>query len=106
MRDSDSNARAGHTGEAVRAPADWPLARGVGFWAGPRSLPLWAPAPSLEEMLAASNGRASSSPRIQRVRTPRMTMADITASAADAPPSHAKLPVAVRIAAPADEAAN
>ena len=33
-------------------------------------------------------------------------MADITASAADAPPSHAKLPVAVRITAPADEAAN
>lgn len=68
---------AGHTGEVVRAPADWLLARGVGFWAGPRSLPLWVPDPSLEGMLAASNGRALGAGL--KLRPARETYADLLA---------------------------
>lgn len=34
---------AGHTGAAVPASAPWLVARGVGYWAGERSLPLWLP---------------------------------------------------------------
>ncbi len=37
-------AAAGHTGEIRTADDDWLEARGVGFWAGERSLPLWLPA--------------------------------------------------------------
>ncbi|KZE90211.1 NAD-dependent epimerase/dehydratase family protein [Microbacterium sp. TNHR37B] len=35
---------AGHTGDLVSAPAEWLVAEGVSYWAGPRSLPLWLPA--------------------------------------------------------------
>jgi len=40
----DRSARlAGFTGTAVERHDGWLLDRGVGFWAGPRSLPLWLP---------------------------------------------------------------
>ncbi|GAA1640461.1 NAD-dependent epimerase/dehydratase family protein [Microbacterium flavum] len=35
---------AGHTGAVVAAPPSFLEAHGVGYWAGPRSLPLWLPA--------------------------------------------------------------
>jgi nucleoside-diphosphate-sugar epimerase len=35
---------AGHTGGTVAGDEDWLVARGVEYWAGPRSLPLWLPA--------------------------------------------------------------
>jgi len=38
-----ARAVAGHTGPVVAAPADWLRARGVAYWAGERSLPLWLP---------------------------------------------------------------
>ena len=34
---------AGYDGEVVTAADDWLLERNVGYWAGPRSLPLWLP---------------------------------------------------------------
>ncbi|RKS88348.1 nucleoside-diphosphate-sugar epimerase [Microbacterium sp. AG790] len=34
---------AGHTGALVPASAPWLASRGVGYWAGERSLPLWLP---------------------------------------------------------------
>ncbi len=34
---------AGYDGAVVSACDDWLLERGVGYWAGPRSLPLWLP---------------------------------------------------------------
>jgi nucleoside-diphosphate-sugar epimerase len=34
---------AGYRGQVVTASDDWLLERGVGYWAGPRSLPLWVP---------------------------------------------------------------
>lgn len=34
---------AGYRGDVVTASDDWLLQRGVGYWAGPRSLPLWVP---------------------------------------------------------------
>lgn len=34
---------AGYDGEVVTAGDDWLLQNDVGYWAGPRSLPLWAP---------------------------------------------------------------
>ena len=34
---------AGYHGEKVSAPDDWLVERGIGYWAGPRSLPLWVP---------------------------------------------------------------
>jgi nucleoside-diphosphate-sugar epimerase len=36
-------ASAEHTGTRVEAADDWLLAHDVGYWAGPRSLPLWLP---------------------------------------------------------------
>lgn len=68
---------AGHTGEVVRAPVDWLLARGVGFWAGPKSFPLWVPDPSLEGMLTISNGRALE--KGLKLRPTRETYADLLA---------------------------
>lgn len=35
---------AGHTGGTVLAQEEWLLAKEVGYWAGPRSLPMWLPA--------------------------------------------------------------
>ncbi|MDQ0735958.1 NAD-dependent epimerase/dehydratase family protein [Arthrobacter agilis] len=34
---------AGHSGDVVEAEAEWLVAQGVAYWAGPRSLPLWLP---------------------------------------------------------------
>lgn len=34
---------AGHTGPVVSADPRWLAAQGVGYWSGPRSLPLWLP---------------------------------------------------------------
>lgn len=33
----------GHTGVTITAPDEWLEERGVAFWSGPRSLPLWLP---------------------------------------------------------------
>ena len=44
----------------VRAPAEWLLARGVGQWAGPRSMPLWIADPAWHGMNARSTVRARS----------------------------------------------
>jgi nucleoside-diphosphate-sugar epimerase len=51
---------AGHTGSVVAAPEDWLVDEGVGYWAGPDSLPLWLP-PNHEGFMARSNqaGRAA-----------------------------------------------
>lgn len=35
---------AGHTGEVVGRDPEWLTAHGVGYWSGPKSLPLWLPA--------------------------------------------------------------
>lgn len=40
----EARAVAGSTGGTVEAPHDWLVAQGVGYWSGPRSLPLWLPA--------------------------------------------------------------
>lgn len=45
---------AGHTGETVVAEEDWLVARGVEYWAGPRSLPLWLP-PEMTGFMTRSN---------------------------------------------------
>ena len=34
---------AGYRGQVLTAPDDWLREEGVGYWAGPRSLPLWLP---------------------------------------------------------------
>jgi 2'-hydroxyisoflavone reductase len=47
----------GHTGSVVPAPEEWLVAQGVGYWAGPDSLPLWLP-PDHEGFLARSNQAA------------------------------------------------
>ncbi|MDY0945643.1 NAD-dependent epimerase/dehydratase family protein [Frigoribacterium sp. CFBP9039] len=44
----------------VRAPAEWLLARGVGQWAGPRSMPLWIADRAWHGMNARSTVRARS----------------------------------------------
>ncbi len=48
---------AGHAGSVVAAPEDWLVAEGVGYWAGPDSLPLWLP-PDHEGFMARSNEAA------------------------------------------------
>jgi 2'-hydroxyisoflavone reductase len=48
---------AGHTGDVVPAPVDWLADQGVGYWAGPDSLPLWLP-PGHEGFAARSNKAA------------------------------------------------
>lgn len=45
---------AGHTGEVVVAEEEWLVARGVQYWAGPRSLPLWLP-PEMTGFMIRSN---------------------------------------------------
>lgn len=47
-------AAAGHTGETVVAEEAWLLARGIEYWAGPRSLPLWLP-PEMTGFMTRSN---------------------------------------------------
>ncbi len=47
-----------HDGPVVAMDAQWLRARGVGEWAGPRSLPLWLSAPDWRGMNARSNQRA------------------------------------------------
>ncbi|WP_159801231.1 NAD-dependent epimerase/dehydratase family protein [Arthrobacter zhaoguopingii] len=47
-----------HDGPVVTADAPWLHARGVGEWAGPRSLPLWLSDPDWQGMNARSNKRA------------------------------------------------
>ncbi|MDF2052254.1 epimerase [Arthrobacter sp. Cr_A7] len=48
---------AGNTGSVVAAPEDWLVAEGVGYWAGPDSLPLWLP-PDHGGFMARSNQAA------------------------------------------------
>ena len=45
---------AGHTGETVVAEEEWLVAHEVGYWAGPRSLPLWLP-PEMTGFMTRSN---------------------------------------------------
>ena len=40
---AQARAVAGHTGPMVDAAEDWLLDRGVSYWSGPQSLPLWLP---------------------------------------------------------------
>ncbi|MGC5165697.1 NAD-dependent epimerase/dehydratase family protein [Luteimicrobium sp. DT211] len=49
-------AAVGFDGELVRADDDWLVAQDVGYWAGPRSLPLWLPASQVA--LAQRSGAA------------------------------------------------
>jgi nucleoside-diphosphate-sugar epimerase len=48
---------AGHAGDVVPAAVDWLADQGVGYWAGPDSLPLWLP-PGHEGFMARSNQAA------------------------------------------------
>lgn len=48
---------AGETARVVAAPSDWLAARGVNYWAGPDSLPLWLP-PGHEGFTTRSNAAA------------------------------------------------
>ncbi|RDV08955.1 epimerase [Arthrobacter sp. RT-1] len=48
---------AGYTGSVVAAPEDWLVPEGVGYWAGPDSLPLWLP-PDHGGFMARSNQAA------------------------------------------------
>lgn len=41
---ADARETAGHTGSVVAAADDWLAQHEVGYWMGPRSLPLWLPA--------------------------------------------------------------
>jgi 2'-hydroxyisoflavone reductase len=52
-----SRAAAGHRGDLVPAAAGWLADQGVGYWAGPDSLPLWLP-PGHEGFMARSNNAA------------------------------------------------
>jgi 2'-hydroxyisoflavone reductase len=52
-----SRQAAGHGGEVVPAAGDWLVDQGVGYWAGPDSLPLWLP-PGHEGFMARSNKAA------------------------------------------------
>lgn len=45
---------AGHTGEIVVAEEEWLVEHEVGYWAGPRSLPLWLP-PEMTGFMTRSN---------------------------------------------------
>lgn len=45
---------AGHTGATIVAEEEWLVARGVEYWAGPRSLPLWLP-PEMTGFMSRSN---------------------------------------------------
>ncbi|MBT2486688.1 MULTISPECIES: NAD-dependent epimerase/dehydratase family protein [unclassified Microbacterium] len=49
-------AAAGHRGEIVSAEESWLVARGVEYWAGERSLPLWLPA-EMTGFMTRSNRR-------------------------------------------------
>lgn len=40
---ADAREVGGHTGDTVTASDEWLEGRGVAFWSGPRSLPLWLP---------------------------------------------------------------
>lgn len=56
-----ARAAAGHRGPVVPADVGWLLDRGVGQWAGPRSLPLWVADPAARGIGAISNRRARQS---------------------------------------------
>jgi hypothetical protein len=49
---------AGYLGEVLKAPEDWLLEHGIGYWAGPDSLPLWLP-PGHEGFSNRSNHAAA-----------------------------------------------
>ncbi|NUU30065.1 NAD-dependent epimerase/dehydratase family protein [Arthrobacter sp. C9C5] len=53
----ESRQLSGGAAEVVAAPAGWLAARGVNYWAGPDSLPLWLP-PGHEGFAARSNAAA------------------------------------------------
>lgn len=48
---------AGNAGSVMTAPEDWLVDQGVGYWAGPDSLPLWLP-PNHEGFMARSSQAA------------------------------------------------
>lgn len=50
-----------HEGQVVIADEEWLHTRGVGEWAGPKSLPLWLSDPDWRGMSARSNKRAKES---------------------------------------------
>lgn len=52
-----SRAAAGHEGPVVTAGQEWLAGQGVGYWAGPDSLPLWLP-PGHDGFMARSNQAA------------------------------------------------
>ena len=74
---AESRRLAGETGEVVAAPSDWLAARGVNFWAGPDSLPLWLP-PGYEGFATRSNAAARAAGMSLRpwTETLRDTLAD------------------------------
>ena len=53
-----ARAVAGHEGPLVRIPPGWLAAHGVQEWMGPRSLPLWLPAPGWEGFADRDNAGA------------------------------------------------
>ena len=68
---------AGGSADVVAAPADWLAARGVNYWAGPDSLPLWLP-PGHDGFAARSNAAALAAGMTLRPWTETMqdTLAD------------------------------
>ncbi|MGO4120636.1 NAD-dependent epimerase/dehydratase family protein [Arthrobacter sp. YAF16] len=73
----ESRQLSGGAAEVVAAPADWLAERGVNYWAGPDSLPLWLP-PGHEGFAARSNAAARAAGLQLRpwTRTLRDTLAD------------------------------
>jgi nucleoside-diphosphate-sugar epimerase len=73
---SESRQAADHHGEVVPAAEDWLADQGVGYWAGPDSLPLWLP-PGHEGFMARSNKAAVKAGL--RIRPWQETLADTLA---------------------------
>jgi nucleoside-diphosphate-sugar epimerase len=64
---------AGHQGEVLKAPEDWLVEHGIGYWSGTDSLPLWLP-PGHEGFCARSNHAATAA--ALAMRPWRETLAD------------------------------
>lgn len=57
---------AGYRGEVVRADPGWLRERGVGYWMGPESLPLWLPGPGYTGHSARSDAAAVAAGLVRR----------------------------------------
>ncbi|WP_255769525.1 NAD-dependent epimerase/dehydratase family protein [Pseudarthrobacter sulfonivorans] len=61
----EARTAAGYTGEVLAAGEDWLVARGVDYWSGPDSLPLWLP-PGHDGFCTRSNDAAKAAGMVTR----------------------------------------